>query len=102
MQPVPRLVPLALAIAFVITLGGAAEAGRLAAAAETLVGKKVGDTEPILFIEKPPGGKAGDRRPAIVFLGDKAADRIPSLSETLADADRFLVSLGRLPAKATP
>jgi hypothetical protein len=85
MQPVPRLVPLALAVVFVSAPGGAAGAGRLAAAAETLVGKKV-----------------GDRRPAIVFLGDRAADRIPGLSETLADADRFLVSLGRLAAKDTP
>jgi hypothetical protein len=62
----------------------------------------------MLFIEKPLGWKAVDRRPAIVFPGaahgffNKDADGIPGFSETLADADRFLVSLGWLPAKATP
>jgi acetyl esterase/lipase len=70
MQPVPRLVPLGLVIAFVIALCGAAGAGRLAAAAagETLVYKKAGDAELKLFVEKPPSWKAGDRRPAIVFF----------------------------------
>ena len=70
MQPVPRLVPLGLVIAFVIALCGAAGAGRLAAAAagETLVYKKAGDAELKLFVEKPPGWKPGDRRPAIVFF----------------------------------
>ena len=70
MQPVPRLVPLGLVIAFFIALCGAAGAGRLAAAAaaETLVSKKAGDAELKLFVEKPPSWKAGDRRPAIVFF----------------------------------
>ena len=70
MQPVPRLVPLGLVIAFFIALCFAAGAGRLAAAAaaETLVYKKAGDAELKLFVEKPPGWKAGDRRPAIVFF----------------------------------
>lgn len=33
---------------------------------------------------------------------NKDADGIPGFSATLADADRFLVSLGWLPAKSTP
>lgn len=40
---------------------------RLDAAPEILTYKKVGDTELKLFVEKPPGWKATDRRPAIVF-----------------------------------
>jgi hypothetical protein len=108
MQPFPRLVPLGLAIAFFIALCGAVGAGRLAAAAETIVYKKTGDTELMLFIEKPLGGKAVDRRPAIVFPGaahgyfNKDVVGIPGFSETLADADRFLISLGWLAARATP
>jgi hypothetical protein len=108
MQPFPRLVPLGLAIAFFITLCGAAGAGRLAAAAETLVYQKTGDAELILLIKKPPGGKAVDWRPAIVFPGaahgffNKDVDGVPGFSATLADADRFLNSLGWLAARATP
>ena len=51
---------------------------------------------------------AGVRCDTRVFPGaahgffNKDADGIPGFSETLADADRFLVSLGWLPAKATP
>ncbi len=33
---------------------------------------------------------------------NKDVDGIPGFSETLADADRFPISLGWLPAKATP
>lgn len=128
--------------AFLVALVAGVGAQRLpaAAAAETLVYKKAGDIELKLFIERASGWKAGDRRPAIVFLGDKDAlipvsvledfktkmqaagvrcdtrvfpgaahgffnkdvDGIPGFSETLADADRFLVPLGWLPAKTTP
>ena len=56
--------------AFLVTLVAGLGAQRLpaAAAAETLVYKKAGDIELKLFIERPPGWKAVDRRPAIVFF----------------------------------
>jgi acetyl esterase/lipase len=41
---------------------------RLDATAETIVYKNVGDTELKLFVEKPPGWKPTDQRPAIVFF----------------------------------
>ena len=128
------------AFLFVLVAGVGAQRLPAAAAAEAVVYKKAGDIELKLFIERASGWKAGDRRPAIVFLGDKDAlipvsvqedfktkmqaagvrcdtrvfpgaahgffnkdvDGIPGFSETLADADRFLVSLGWLPAKTTP
>ena len=60
-------------------------------AAETVVYKKAGvrcDTRAF------PGAAHG--------LFNKDVDGIPGFSETLADADRFPISLGWLPAKATP
>lgn len=54
--------------AAVIALAALAVAPRLDAAAETLTYKKVGDQELRLFVEKPPGWQASDRRPAIVFF----------------------------------
>jgi dienelactone hydrolase len=51
---------------------------------------------------------AGVRCDTRVFAGaahgffNRDADGIPGFTETLADADRFLVSLGWLKAKATP
>jgi dienelactone hydrolase len=63
---------------FLVALVAGVGAQRLpaAAAAETLVYKNAGDTEVKLFIERASGWKAGDRRPVIVFLGEKA-DLIP-------------------------
>ena len=128
------------AFLFVLVAGVGAQRLPAAAAAEAVVYKKAGDIELKLFIERASGWKAGDRRPAIVFLGDKDAlipvsvpedfkakmqaagvrcdtrvfpgaahgffnkdvDGIPGFSEPLADADRFLISLGWLAAKATP
>jgi len=79
--------------AFLVALVAGVGAQRLpaAAAAETLVYKRAGvrcDTR--VF----PGAAHG--------FFNKDVDGIPGFSETLADADRFLVSLGWLPAKATP
>lgn len=54
--------------AAVIALAALAGSTRLEAATETLTYKKVGDQELKLFVEKPPGWQASDRRPAIVFF----------------------------------
>ena len=61
-----RLAPFAFLVALVAGVG--AQRLPAAAAAETLVYKKAGDIELKLFIERPPGWKAVDRRPAIVFF----------------------------------
>jgi acetyl esterase len=58
-----RLAPFAAIVASVF-----ASVSSAFAAAETLVYKKASDTELKLFVDKPPGWKAGDRRPAIVFF----------------------------------
>jgi acetyl esterase len=60
----------ALVIALISTAGAnraAAAPAQAAVPAETIVYKKVGDTGLKLFVEKPTGWKASDRRPAIVF-----------------------------------
>ena len=137
MHLVRCLAPFAFLVALVAGVG--AQRLPAAAGAEMLVDKNAGDTELKLFVERPSGWQARDRRPVIVFLGDKDdlipvsvledfktkmqaagvrcdtrvfpgaahgffnkdVDGIPGFSETLADADRFLVSLGWLPAKTT-
>jgi acetyl esterase len=62
---------LAGAVAFSSIAGAsrvaAADVAAAATPAETIVYKQVGDTDLKLFVEKPPGWKVGDRRPAIVF-----------------------------------
>jgi dienelactone hydrolase len=79
--------------AFLVALVAGVGTQRLpaAAAAETLVYKRAGvrcDTRAF------PGAAHG--------FFNKDADGILGFSETLADADRFLISLGWLAAKATP
>jgi len=79
--------------AFLVALVAGVGAQRLpaAAAAETLVYKRAGvrcDTRAF------PGAAHG--------FFNKDVDGIPGFSETLADADRFPISLGWLPAKVTP
>lgn len=63
-----RLVPFAFILALVAVVGTQRLPAAAAEAAETVVYKKAGDTELKLHLEKPPGWKAGDRRPAIVFF----------------------------------
>ena len=57
-----------LIVSLALWLGLPSLAQDAPAPAETVVYKKVGDRELKLFIEKPAGWKATDRRPAIVFF----------------------------------
>ena len=63
-----RLVSFALIFALVTVVGAQQRPAAAALSAETLVYKRIGDTELKLHIEKPSGWTASDRRPAIVFF----------------------------------
>ena len=67
-------------------------------AADSVVYKRIADRELMLFIEKPPGWKASDRRPAVVFffgggwVGGTPAQFLPQ--------SRYLASRGLLGIRA--